>query len=176
MMWKISIIQFIWGATIIALISPNTQAEDHRKKFKILVVDDEDSIRKFFTTVLRMRGHEIVDARDGEEALELFQQATTDRKPFDLVLSDLQMPRMEGNELRRALPNVFFIVHSGRPDLLRERVTADETTVLIDKPALPNAYFDAIARYEKYRASHPLEQGPQPGVNCPSILGGIQPL
>ncbi len=67
---------------------------------KILVADDEQSIREFFLILFRKMsselGHlfEVTLAEDGQRALELIQQ-----KSFDLVISDLQMPRMSGLEL-----------------------------------------------------------------------------
>jgi two-component system, NtrC family, response regulator PilR len=61
---------------------------------KILVVDDELSMRQFLEILLRREGHEVLCAVDGEEALGLFQE-----QPFDLVISDIKMARMDGLEL-----------------------------------------------------------------------------
>ena len=65
---------------------------------RILVVDDDDQIRELLTTALGSDGHTVDGARDGGEALELLEQ-----RPYDLVLSDLQMPRVDGPSLYETL-------------------------------------------------------------------------
>ena len=65
---------------------------------RILVVDDEAKMRRLLELALKGLGHEVVQAEDGEAALAAFDTA-----PFDLVLSDLRMPRMDGLQLLRAL-------------------------------------------------------------------------
>jgi len=63
---------------------------------KILVADDELSMRQFLEILLKKEGHEVVCAGDGQEALSSFQ-----RDPVDLVISDIKMPKMDGLELLR---------------------------------------------------------------------------
>ena len=63
---------------------------------RILVVDDEVAIRKVVRDALEKVGHEVETAVDGEEAAALFEGAH-----FDLVVTDLNMPRMDGLELVR---------------------------------------------------------------------------
>ncbi len=58
---------------------------------KILVVDDEASIRRILETRLSMIGYEIVTAADGEEALRMFHQLSP-----DLVVLDIMMPELDG--------------------------------------------------------------------------------
>jgi len=72
--------------------------ESHKEK--ILVVDDEASIRRILETRLSMIGYDVVTAADGEEALDTFRQAEP-----DLVVLDVMMPKLDGygvcQELRR---------------------------------------------------------------------------
>jgi len=65
---------------------------------RILVVDDEAKMRRVLEMSLRNLGHEVVQAGDGAEALACFDDA-----PFDVVLTDLKMPRMDGLQLLRGL-------------------------------------------------------------------------
>ena len=65
---------------------------------RILVADDEESSREALTSRLRRDGFEVVTAADGEEALARFRQA-----PVDLVIVDLEMPRLDGLECCRRL-------------------------------------------------------------------------
>ncbi len=61
---------------------------------RIVVADDSDSIRDLLCDYLRSQGHEVVAARDGLEALEIIRSG-----PFDLLLTDLEMPRANGLQL-----------------------------------------------------------------------------
>ncbi len=79
---------------------------------RILVVDDEDLVRNTLRRILERDGHEVVEAENGEVALELFQQ-----QAMDLVIADLFMPVMDGlellNELRLKYPGTRMIAISG---------------------------------------------------------------
>jgi adenylate cyclase len=61
---------------------------------RIVVADDNDSIRDLLCDYLRSQGHEVVAARDGLEALEIIRSG-----PFDLLLTDIEMPRANGLQL-----------------------------------------------------------------------------
>ncbi len=81
---------------------------------RILVVDDEELIRRFTEAALEHFGYQVTAAKDGEEALRLFQSAPA---YFDLVIADLTMPFMDGEELFRRLqmlrPGLPVILTSG---------------------------------------------------------------
>ncbi len=85
-------------------------------KPRVLVVDDEDSIREFLEIMLRKEGYEIALASDGEMAKDLIS-----KKTFDLVISDLQMPKMNGIELLKYVKDNY-------PDLVFMMITAFGTT------------------------------------------------
>jgi CheY-like chemotaxis protein len=61
---------------------------------RILLVDDEPSVRGSFRMLLEFDGHAVTEANDGAEALDLFTKGQ-----FDLVTTDFEMPVMKGNEL-----------------------------------------------------------------------------
>lgn len=62
----------------------------------ILLVEDEDPVRAFASRALRNKGYEVVEAADGEEALERFDEASG---RFDLLVTDMVMPGIGGEEL-----------------------------------------------------------------------------
>jgi CheY-like chemotaxis protein len=64
----------------------------------IMVVDDSETIRKFLAFALRALGFSVVAARDGMDALEKLSQ-----NKVDLVITDLNMPNMDGFEFLKAL-------------------------------------------------------------------------
>jgi CheY-like chemotaxis protein len=61
---------------------------------RILLVDDEPSVRGMLCMMLNLDGHSVTEADDGAEALDLFTKGQ-----FDLVATDFEMPVMKGNEL-----------------------------------------------------------------------------
>lgn len=65
---------------------------------KILVVDDTKNIRTLITKCLQIDGHEVRQAKDGHEALELF-----DKEDFELVFLDIKMPNFSGTEVLRQI-------------------------------------------------------------------------
>ena len=83
-----------------------------RPAAKVLVVDDDPSVRGLFTTILRGGGYDVTVACDGEEAQKILPS-----RSFDLVITDLVMPNREGIETIRAIrkshPGVRIIAVSG---------------------------------------------------------------
>jgi CheY-like chemotaxis protein len=81
----------------------------------VLLADDDEDIRETIESLLTLRGHRVVSARDGAEALERMRE----RNPPAMVLLDLMMPGMNGEEFRAAqladpaLASVPVVVLSG---------------------------------------------------------------
>lgn len=65
---------------------------------KVLVVDDTKSIRMLLTTCLELEGFETVTAKNGQEAIEIFE-----REKIDLVFLDIKMPELSGTEVLRRI-------------------------------------------------------------------------
>lgn len=90
---------------------------------KILIADDEDSMRQLVARAIAMDGHEIVTAHDGAEALEILTRADG---AFDLLLTDIQMPVMDGIALAlsvaRDFPDLTILLMTGFADQ-RERAS-----------------------------------------------------
>ncbi|MFH1863188.1 MAG: response regulator [bacterium] len=102
---------------------------------KILVADDEPDIRVFFTSVLEDNGATVVEAVDGEEAIEFAR-----KEKFDLITLDLNMPGKDGGQvfefLRKdpELAKVPVCIITGRPELRR---------LIYDRPVpAPEGYLD----------------------------------
>lgn len=85
-------------------------------KPRILVVDDEESIREFLEIMLKKEGYEVTCAEDGAKAKDLLT-----KKSFDMVISDLQMPNMTGIELLKHVKDSY-------PDLVFMMITAFGST------------------------------------------------
>jgi two-component system cell cycle response regulator CpdR len=63
----------------------------------ILLAEDDESLRRFLAAALVKAGHDVIDFGDGGEAFECLQQASS----FDLLLTDIVMPGMDGIELAK---------------------------------------------------------------------------
>ncbi len=85
-------------------------------KSRILVVDDEESIREFLEIMLKKEGYEITLAEDGQKAKDLLT-----KKSFDMIVSDLQMPHVTGIELLKHVKESY-------PDIVFMLITAFGTT------------------------------------------------
>lgn len=97
---------------------PSVETGAYSGKGRVLVMDDEDTIRNVAGEMLSYLGYDAAFARDGEEALALYRQAAETRHPFSAVLMDLTIPGgMGGKEtikiLRELDENVKAIVSSG---------------------------------------------------------------
>ena len=90
---------------------------------RVLIVDDEDSMRMLVARAIAMDGHEIVTAADGAEALEILGN---EHGAFDLLLTDIQMPVMDGIALAlaaaRDFPDLTILLMTGFADQ-RERAS-----------------------------------------------------
>jgi CheY-like chemotaxis protein len=92
----------------------------------ILLVEDEPAVRQLFATALTRAGYRVHEARNGEEAIRLFEQHG---ETIDLLLTDMRMPYMGGAELARQLrersKTLKLICISGYPGSLETEVAND---------------------------------------------------
>jgi two-component system cell cycle response regulator CpdR len=88
---------------------------------RVLIADDEDSMRRLVARAIAMDGHDVVTAEDGAEALDILER---ERGAFDLLLTDIQMPIMDGIALAlmvaRDFPDLTILLMTGFADQ-RER-------------------------------------------------------
>ena len=90
---------------------------------RVLIADDEDSMRALVARAIAMDGHETVTAQDGAEALDILIR---EGGAFDLLLTDIQMPVMDGIALAlsaaRDFPGLTILLMTGFADQ-RERAS-----------------------------------------------------
>jgi two-component system response regulator AtoC len=144
-------------------------------KGRVLVVDDEEGVRTFLAESLERAGHDVTQAADGAAALKLARE-----EPFDVVITDLHMPAVDGmtvvRTLRREQPDVEIVVLTAFGDV----PTAVEAMKLgaldyLQKPISgPQAVRDLVVRALDRRAelapSRPLAVAPS--ASLPALTYG----
>ena len=126
-------------------------------KIKILVVDDEARMRKLVKDFLSIKGYQVLEAGDGEEAVDLFFQ----QKDIALILLDVMMPKMDGWEVLKTIrkysqvPIIMLTAKSDEKDELQGfDLGVDE---YVSKPFSPKIL---VARVEAIlRRTNALEEG-----------------
>ncbi len=92
----------------------DSRGTDSKLTGRILVVDDEEPMRRLLDEMLRMGGHDVVTAVDGQDGIERLQE-----EPFDVIISDLSMPRKTGVDVLKAAksldPNYPVVIITGFP-------------------------------------------------------------
>jgi two-component system cell cycle sensor histidine kinase/response regulator CckA len=129
-----------------------------KRPLSVLLVDDEDLVRKFVERVLREAGYQTATASDGPEALEVAASLET----FDILVTDVMMPQMTGDELARrirvATPSIKVLYLTGFSDrLFKEKVTLWADEAFLDKPCSVKGLLQAVSLLLSGRIELPQE-------------------
>jgi len=122
-----------------------------KKSERILVIDDDESVRKVLSTALEMKGYAVDTAQKGEEAIE-----KTRERFYDLALIDIRLPDMEGTKLLAAMkettPKMMKIIVTGYPSLQNaiEAVNKDADGYVV-KPLDMEKLLKSVEEYLKKR-------------------------
>ena len=146
---------------------PSQDPSDSPPRPRALVVDDEASVREILTLFFREEGYDVVEATDGDEALELFRQGS-----WTVVFTDRMMPRMSGDllaaEIRKispAIPNVLVTAYADRlPDV---NAAGSGFDMVVRKPFTRETLRAALSSV-RLQARAPKE--PEPAVRAPSAM------
>lgn len=135
-------IPVLWNSSLAHVTEPRAR----RSTLSILVVDDETSVRSFVSRALETVGCEVVVAGSGAEALERLKEMAH----CDLVVTDLMMPNMNGDELGRRLrvedPDIKVLYLTGFSDrLFADKVMLWDGEAFLDKPCSPKAVMEAVS-------------------------------
>ncbi len=116
---------------------------------KVLIIEDNETNLYLMRTIVEKIGHQIIEARDGFEGVEL----AISKKP-DLILMDIQLPGMDGymatkkireNEITKEIPIIAITSYAMVGD--KEKILAAGCTAYIEKPIEPKSFIEELTKY-----------------------------
>jgi len=130
----------------VAVVEERKELPSAKSLETILVVDDEDLVRRIAVEVMTQNGYKVLEASSAIEALKLCEQKG---EKVDLVLTDLIMPKMNGPELVKKMvarnPHIRVVYMSGYDDDAVEHIDTLETNeAFVQKPFLPKSLLGAV--------------------------------
>ena len=110
-----------------------------QRSLRILCIDDEETIRRILRDCLTSFNHRVTVASNGNEGLDLFNEAAQDHHPFDAVITDLGMSGIDGLHIAKAVkrnsPGVPVIMLTGWGTMMKQdRENVPEVDALMGKP------------------------------------------
>jgi two-component system, chemotaxis family, chemotaxis protein CheY len=120
---------------------------------RVLVVDDEEDIRKTVRMTLTKAGFEVVEAEDGEEAIKVIRSGDNPLM-VDAILCDIQMPKINGIEavafFRQQFPSVPVIILTGHPQVKDATELMKQGVVdYLTKPVSPEKLTEIVGKHVK---------------------------
>ena len=117
---------------------------------RVLIIEDEEHVRKTVGLALKQGGYEVLEAADGEEAIAVIH-SYPEGFPVRAIICDIALPKVNGNDLiafiRAKLPSVPVIVLTGHPDV-QSAASLFKLGVVDDliKPVQSHTLLDAVRR------------------------------
>ena len=117
---------------------------------RVLIVDDEEHVRKTVGLALKQGGYEVLEAVDGEQAIKSVQSYPPDLQ-LHAIICDIGLPKVNGHDvisfLRAKLPSVPVLVLTGQPDVQGAAALFKQGVVdYLIKPAQAQTLLDAVRR------------------------------
>jgi signal transduction histidine kinase/ActR/RegA family two-component response regulator len=109
------------------------------RSLRILCIDDEPALRELMRDVLEVHHHKVTVAPGGREGLEMFRSNLQGREPYEIVITDLGMPDLDGHQVARAIkaasPGTPVVMLTGWGAMMKaEGETAPEVDAVLSKP------------------------------------------
>ena len=122
-----------------------------KRSLHILCIDDDAQVRQLLDDCLTHFNHRVMVASGGEHGMELFRTAMLKNQPYEVVITDLGMPKMDGHQVARTIkaesPKTPIIMMTGWGTIMREEgETASEVDAVIGKPPRMQELNDLLLR------------------------------
>ncbi|MBI3324659.1 MAG: response regulator [Candidatus Omnitrophica bacterium] len=138
---------------------------------QILFVEDDERIRDCLAGYLRLKGHRVLEAANGEQAVTLARKAT-----FDLIMMDVKMPKLDGvsacAQIRAFCPSTKVVLMTGfhmTPEL--ERVVQSGEVECLQKPLLMKDLDALLSRAQGDRKQADAASAPDAGASAKKAKG-----
>lgn len=122
-----------------AVVPPPCNIYEPCRPLRILFIDDEPVVRQLMHSVLELHDHKVTVAASGREGLELFRSNLQGSEPYEVVITDLGMPEMDGRQVARVLraesPQTPIVMLTGWGRMMQaDGETVPEVDALMAKP------------------------------------------
>jgi signal transduction histidine kinase/ActR/RegA family two-component response regulator len=130
--------------------SPTTEAVGSARPLRILCIDDEPLIREMMIDLLTGFQHEVVTAEGGQQGIDLFRSAARQKKAFEVVITDLGMPELDGRQVARTIkaesPKTPIIMLTGWGTMMKDEGDMPaQVDVVLSKPPRIKELSDVLA-------------------------------
>jgi CheY-like chemotaxis protein len=110
-----------------------------KRSLHILCIDDDPHVRELLNDWLTRLGHQVMVASGGKEGIEMFRTATLKNQPYEVVVTDMRMPDIDGRQVARTIkaefPNTPIIMLTGWGAIIRDDGdTTPGVDVVVSKP------------------------------------------
>jgi PAS domain S-box-containing protein len=153
----------VQGASVPAM---DSGADEGVRTVNVLLVEDEPVHRELLSHLLRQRGHRVVTARNGREALVEFA-----RHPVQIVLLDLQMPEMDGIQLASSI-RAWETAHGGHLPLVAMTASVMVNEAELERAGIDETLIKPIARERLFRVVERLASDAAVAVAPPPEFAG----
>jgi CheY-like chemotaxis protein len=131
--------------------APTTLKNKQGRSLNILCIDDEPGVRELLNDCLGHFHHRVTLASTGKQGLELFREARLKGQPYELVITDLGMPGVDGNQVTRTIKSESastpVIMMTGWGTMMKDDgETAPGVDALIGKPPRMHELNDLLLR------------------------------
>lgn len=123
---------------------------------QILCIDDETLLRELLKEILERDGHEVVLRDNGQAGLDEFRSAVEGRRPFDMVITDLGMPYLDGRQVAKTIKNVSphtpVVMLTGWGAFIKEDGSGpEEVDAILSKPPRSRELREMLRRFQPSR-------------------------
>ena len=122
-----------------------------KRSVRILCIDDDAQVREFMSQCLTHYNHRVMVASGGKHGLEMFRTATMENQPYELVITDMGMPDIDGQRVARAIkaesPQTPVIMMTGWGTFMEDENENDlPVDAVVGKPARMQELNDLVLR------------------------------
>jgi CheY-like chemotaxis protein len=121
-----------------------------KRSVHILCIDDDAQVREFMAQSLKRFEHRVMVAPGGQRGLEMFRTATQNNQPYELVITDLGMPDLDGHRVARAIkaesPHTPVIMMTGWSTFIDDNEESPTVDAVVNKPPRMQELNDLVLR------------------------------